>query len=473
MKPIRRHPNTHPSTIKLRIITFCLTGISLAWAASALRAAEAGENHSEAARLQRLEAAVEQLQKENAALKEQVGHLNQNRLAPVFAVPDGKSVVSTPPEKKPIFVVPAGPEYKLVLGGFIQGHAQFGDVSAFEGRFPGLNQVNDRFRLRRARINVSGEFAEDFDFKLEGDFGQGDGLSSGRTAFSGTDIFINWHHFPEANIKVGQWKAPFGQEQLTPDTTTFIIERGLPTGAITPERQIGVQMWGKPLTNLWSEQKDLVTYYAGIFNGSGRNTSVNDNNEFMYVGRLELLPFSGKLFGQDARLKLGGDYLSSRDEAGVNISQTLNLKLNSDGSLTPFVLPSAGEREAWSIDASLHLGQFDLIAEYLEERVRPRTSGGAVPGFSKFKTNGYYVQGSYFVVPQKLQAAVKWESFNPGQAADDDIKSLTAGLNYYIHGDSLKLMADYIHTWSDFRSAHRDLGSDEFDEVILRLQLMF
>jgi len=62
---------------------------------------------------------------------------------------------------------------------------------------------------------------------------------------------------PEANIKVGQWKAPFGLEQITPDTKILTIERSLPTGALTPERQLGVQIWGKPLTNLWPDQPAL------------------------------------------------------------------------------------------------------------------------------------------------------------------------------------------------------------------------
>jgi hypothetical protein len=34
-------------------------------------------------------------------------------------------------------------------------------------------------------------------------------------------------------------------------------------------------------------------------------------------------------------------------------------------------------------------------------------------------------------------------------------------------------MVDYFHTWSDFRAANRDLGQDEFNEVIGRMQLMF
>jgi phosphate-selective porin OprO and OprP len=449
-----------------------------------LRGQTSGGN-SESERLQKLERAVEQLQKRNAELEREVNSLKKQSTS--AAEPgaagktktevtyDGKTYVekSVAVEEKPhIYVTPRGMEFKLVLGGFIQMNLEDGDVSAFEGRF-GQTALKDRFRLRRARINLTGDFAENFDFKVEGDFEQSDGISSNRTDFSATDIFVNWHQFPEAQIKVGQWKAPFGLEQITPDTTLLLAERSLPTGAITPDRQVGAQLWGKPFTNIWPAQKDLLIYYAGIFNGNGRNVSVNDNNNFMYVARLELMPFKGKIFGQDSSLKLGTDVLNSRDDKGTNISQTLNLLVNSDGSLSPFVLPGADERTAWGVDAALKLGPFDLIGEYLEEYVNGRTVAGVPPGFADFTTTGFYITGGYFLIPKKLQAVVRWEQLNPGQKGNDGIHSITGGLNYYIHGDDIKLMANYIHTWSDFREAHPQLGDDQFDEVIMRLQLMF
>src|SRR3989440_2029579 len=436
---------------------------------------------SESERLQKLERAVEQLQKRNAELEQEVAGLKKHAaVAPEGRMKtkvsyDGKTYVEkavVEEEKLPVYVQQRGPELKLVLGGFIQANFEDGDVSAFEGRF-GQTALKDRFRLRRARINLTGDFAENFDFKVEGEFENSDGISSNRTDFSGTDIFINWHQFPEANVKVGQWKAPFGLEQITPDPSLIIIERSLPTGAITPERQVGVQVWGKPFTNIWPAQKDLLTYYAGIFNGNGRNVSVNDNNNFMYVGRLELLPWQGKLLGQNSSLKLGADVLNSRDDKGTNISQSLNLLVNSDGSLSPFTLPGADERTAWSVDAWFNLGPFDLIGEYLQEKVNGRTVAGVPPGFADFTTNGFYVTGAYYLIPKKLEAAVRWEQLNPGQKGHDGIHSITAGLNYYIHGDDIKLMANYIHTWSDFRQANPQFGDDQFDEVIMRLQLMF
>src|SRR6184192_378485 len=435
----------------------------------------AAESPSDAKRIEELERTVAELKKEVAELKKkETTSVSEGKMKTKISY-DGKTYVEkavVEEAKTPIYVQQRGPELKLVLGGFVQVNFEDGDVSAFEGRF-GQTAIKDRFRLRRARLNLTGDYAEQFDFKLEGDFGQSDGTSGNRTAFSATDVWVNYHEFPAAQVKLGQWKAPFGLEQLTPDTALYTIERTLPTGAITPERQIGVELWGKPFTSIWPEQKDLLTYYAGIFNGNGRNISNNDNNNFMYVGRLELMPFKGKIFGQTSSLKLGGDVLNSRDDKGTNISQSGNLLVNSDGSLSSFTLPGADERTAWSVDAWLNIGPFDLIGEYLEEYVNGRTVAGVPPGFANFTTDGFYVTGAYYLIPKKLQAAVRWEQLNPGQKGNDGIHSITAGLNYYIHGDDIKLMANYIHTWSDFRQANPQFGDDQFDEVIMRLQLMF
>jgi phosphate-selective porin len=387
-----------------------------------------------------LENAVRQLQQRNAeqeqrnaALEREVKELKSRNapFAPVLAEPERKAIagndnkaVFTAPPPPLVDVHPGGSEYKLTLGGYLQINLESGDVSAFEGRF-GENALKDRFRLRRARV------------------------------------------------RVGQFKAYFGLEWIMADTSIYTIERSLPTGAITQERQIGAMLWGKPLTNILPDQKDLVTYYAAIFNGNNRNITNNDNNEFMYVGRLELLAFAGKLMGQDANLKLGGDYFFSRDETGTNISPYTNLLVNTDGSLTPFTLRNPDERHAWSVDAWLKIGPFDLIGEYLDERVRPRTAPGVAPAFTEFETNGFYVLGGYFLIPKKLQAVVKWEHLNPGQRGNDGIQSITGGLNYYIHGEGLELMANYVHTWSDFRQANPEFGDDQFDEVLLRMQVIF
>src|SRR6266496_3895989 len=203
----------------------------------------AAESASASKRIEELERTVAELKKEVAELKKnQTASVPEGKMKTKVSY-DGKTYVEkavVEEAKTPVYVQQRGPELKLVLGGFIQVNFEDGDVSAFEGRF-GESGLKDRFRIRRARINLTGDFAEQFDFKIEGDFGQSDGLNSNRTAFSATDIFVNWHQYPEAQIKIGQWKAPFGLEQITSDPTLYMIERSLPTGAITPDRQIGIQ----------------------------------------------------------------------------------------------------------------------------------------------------------------------------------------------------------------------------------------
>src|SRR3979411_319289 len=85
----------------------------------------AAQTSSESERLEKLERAVEQLQKRNAELEQEGKSLKkQTALAPEYdangnkkpkVASDGKTYVEknvAAEEKKPVYVVPAGPEYK-------------------------------------------------------------------------------------------------------------------------------------------------------------------------------------------------------------------------------------------------------------------------------------------------------------------------------------------------------------------------
>src|SRR5947208_7312901 len=105
---------------------------SIAAALSLFAAPHAAFAQSEAERLEKLERAVEQLQKRNAELEQEVKSLKKRTaFAPEFdadgnkrpkVVSDGKTSVektTVAEEKKPVYVVQAGPELKLTLGGYI------------------------------------------------------------------------------------------------------------------------------------------------------------------------------------------------------------------------------------------------------------------------------------------------------------------------------------------------------------------
>lgn len=434
-----------------------------------------------------MERALQQLQQRNSELEEKVKRLEARegaqRAEKAEAVVSSRqstpapSAPMVPDRSKGPVLPPREPVFELRLSGFVQTQVEAGDASAFLGRFPdspanvfNAGEVKDRFLIRRARLSLNGSISDNLEFRVEGELFAGADTANLRTDVAARDVFVNWRALPELNVKLGQFKAPYGLEQLTSDSRLISIEPSLVTFALALERQIGLQFSGQPLARTWPERADFLTYYAGIFNGSGPNTAANDNSEFMYAGRLEVVALKTQLLDQTASLRFGANGFYARDESNI-ISDAL--LVNEDGSLSPFNFFPAGTRAALGFDVALRLGAFELIAEYLNQRFAPREVAEFVPRTAELRADGYYVQGSYFVVPEKLQLFAKWETFDPDQFAEDDVHSFTAGVNYRIRGDQIKLLANYIHTWADYRAANPRFGREEFNQVTVRLQVMF
>ena len=343
-------------------------------------------------------------------------------------------------------VQPAGKEPVLTLGGLLQVQADFGDRG--DSRF---TNDNDRFYLRRARLNATGRFLEEFDFRLEMDFaGSLSNTSSLRAQM--TDGFINWNRHPGANVRAGQFKTPFGFEQLYGDPRLITIERSLVNDRLVLSRQIGAQVGG----DLFAKR---LSYAAGLFNGNSVNNNFNDNDKLTVVGRLVAVPWQGKLFGENATWSVGGNAFTSDDS-----SATLSADLGLDSTPTTPDRDGifAGERRGTGFDSQLVAGRFELWAEYLRTGFEP---ANRIPS-ADFVADGGYLQVSWFVVPQKLQLVLKQETFDPrDDASEDETDTTTLGANWYLKGHDLKLMLDYLRV---------EAGSlDPEDKVIARFQVIF
>ena len=190
-------------------------------------------------RLAKLEQEVRELRAENAELRKQLPP------APPVVVP------AAPPKAAAPDVKPVGKESKLQLGGFLQVQAESGD--RVDTRFA---DENDRVFLRRARFAVQGSFPEDFDFKAELEAGGGLGTASGVRA-QAADAYIQWSRHKFAQIRAGQFKTPYGYEQIFSDTKTLTVERTLASDRIALGRGLGVQLQGD--AGPWS-------YAVGAFN---------------------------------------------------------------------------------------------------------------------------------------------------------------------------------------------------------------
>lgn len=363
-------------------------------------------------RLRALELRVDALQRENADLRRQL----TPPPAPTASRPAQPTTADTPvgiPQ-------PGGKEAKLVVGGFLQAQAEFGDAG--DARFAG---VADRLYFRRARIYLAGSFAENFDFKIEGDF-SANSLSPGTgLRAQANEYFIGWSRYPTATIRVGQIKSAFGSEYLASDTRTPTIERFLASDRLTDSRQPGVMLGGEFFNH-------RLGYLVGVANGSGMNASANDNSKFHQSARLFGTPFESA----QARLTLGANVMHSEDLA---LSKPgLGLDSVAGGALDNLF---TGRRDGWGADIAWHLGLLDLSAEVLRVRYHPANRFPA----SSFTAQGFHVTATYFLLPKQLQAVLRHEQFDPNlSCGGDSTENWVAGFNYFIKGDDLKLMVDYV-----------------------------
>ncbi len=345
-----------------------------------------------------------------------------------------------------IVVRPAGSEPTLTIGGLIQAQADGGDRG--DARW---TNDNDRFYLRRARLNATGSFLEDFDFRLEMDFAGSLGNTTGARAQL-TDGYINWSHFAAANVRVGQFKTPFGFEQLYFDSRLPTIERSLVNDRLTLNRQVGLQLGGVLLDK-------HVTYAVGAFNGNGTNNNFNDNDKFDWVGRVTVVPWRGQLMGEPASWTVGANGFTAEDTA---LALSTDLGIDSTPTTPDHDGIFTGKRRGQGVDSQFVSGRFEVWAEYLNTRFEPTNN---VPK-SQFKASGGYAQATFYLVPKKWQILVKRETFDPNDTVQkDQTNTSTVGVNYYIRGNDLKLMFNYLRVKSD------QLGSQ--DKFLARLQVGF
>jgi phosphate-selective porin OprO and OprP len=332
-------------------------------------------------RLQELESKVSTLSTENTVLRRQLG-VDSAKASAAFLTAQGK-------------------EKSLAIGGYLQFQGEFGDAP--DSRFP----AEDRLLIRRARLGVKGSFVEDVDFVMQAEFGSGKlGPTAGYSAQL-TDVYVVWNKFDQANVTLGQFKTPYGYEQLLSDTKLPLVERSLPSDKLTLSRQIGAMLSG----DFFDKR---LHYSAGLFNGTGTNTNTNDNDSFTYVGRV-----NGVIVDR-SKLKL---------TAGTNVFQS------HDTAPAPGF---TGSRHGLGFDVQAVSGPLTLGAEWLQTSSDP--DAGA-----KSTAEGWSALAGYQIIPKKLQAVVRYETFDPKDTVTGDESDVwTIGFNYYLKGEDLKLSLNYL-----------------------------
>lgn len=363
---------------------------------------------------------------------------------PAAAAPASPAPSPAGPPKVTVQV--GGKEATLTLGGLLQVQGDAGDRG--DSRF---SSDNSRFYLRRARLTVNGTFLEHFDFRLESDLA-GSLAETSNLRAQLTDAFVTWNQHEAAKVRFGQFKSPYGHEQLVGDLVLPTIERTLVNDRLTPGRQIGVQLGGDLLDK-------HLNYSAGVFNGTGTNTTANDNNELMWAGRLIATPYRVKVGDQERSWSIAANAFTSEDTA---LALAPDFGFDSTPATAARDNLFTGKRTGIGLDSQLELGRFTLWLEYLAVGFDP---DNALPAAS-FDAEGGHVMVAWMAIPDKLQLLARADTFDPNDRRDGNkTDSALVGLTWFIKGHNLKLVLNALRSEIE--------NGDTQDKLLARFQVGF
>ncbi|HET7291461.1 MAG TPA: porin [Vicinamibacteria bacterium] len=319
-------------------------------------------------------------------------------------------------------------------------------------RIPGTAQPGDSistFKIRRAKTQLEGWFwKREIQFELQIGWAGSD-ATGGSATFSGLeDALLNWDASKSGAfmVQVGQFKVPFGRQELTSSERQQFVDRSILSGEFTRSRDVGVQVWGRVAS-------DKLEYRAGVFNGNGRNRPINDNDKLQYDARLTFEPFGPVGYSES-------DF-ESKDRPLV----ALALEFEDNDNARATSAPPGGfvanfHDTTFGADVVLKYRGFSAYGElFLRERDPEQGES--------FDSDGYVIQSGCFLKRDVFELAFRYASWDPSDATPgDDQTEIGGAANYYFLKHRLKLQADY-------RSVDDDAQDRNLKELRFQLQFVF
>ena len=290
------------------------------------------------------------------------------------------------------------------------------------------NEINNEMKVNRVILFATGNLNPKISYMVMYDFGPNAKMHELYGEYTPTDAI---------SARFGQFKIPFTIENPMSPTRWEGIYGSLSVNALAgvstdvigakAGRDMGLQLSGKLLKKNDFHQ---IEYAAGLFNGTGINTSENNNHKD-FIGTLIYQPVRG------LKLAYSGysgkaPYLTQDKQGAYDFKNHV--------------------RNRWSVGGEYTDSQWYARSEYL-----CGNDGG-------INRDGFYFVGMWKPLPDKLEIFGKYDYYNP----DKDCKTTkmyeyTAGINYYF-GYLSRIQLNYIR--SDF--------NDKINNTIAtQLQLFF
>jgi phosphate-selective porin OprO and OprP len=245
------------------------------------------------------------------------------------------------------------------------------------------------------------------------------------------NLDLSPEHDRKFQVKFGQFKVPFGTDELNSSMGLQFVDRPQVENAMARGRDAGLQVWGQLLTN-------RLEYRAGVFNGNGVTRTSNDNDKYQYDFRLSIQPNGFAPMGTNSGPLWSEPDFESTDKPiyALNLSYekndfwrtTTNVDLRDD---------------VMAVDGQFKFKGFSARAtQYWRER-EPEPANNVLG--AKFNSNGWYAQAGYLLGAKRQWEVVgRYGDLDPTDAKDGDNQTeIRGGLNYYYNRHALKVQADF------------------------------
>jgi hypothetical protein len=313
-----------------------------------------------------------------------------------------------------------------------------------------LEDNNSGFFFNRARLGVMGNVPYDFSYYFMIEYAPAAG-------FGVCDAFVSYNRFkPYLTASVGQFKTPFGAEQLQGCHKLYTIDRSkVSTNLGAPIRDMGIMLSGGTGEKIKIKEgvTNVIAYQVAWMNGNGRDLIANE----------ELLA------------SLPDKYESWSGRVTFNPSQKFNLGFSGKYARD---YPSTEEtdfdtRTRLGVDATVKYNKFIVTGEYLwgkDDGSKEIVTGEGcsatteiVPGSDK--KDGYYVTALY-KTNWNFEPVVKYEAFDISKETENDqVMRWTLGFNYFFN-EWTRLQMNYQYNFQEAEYAWNDTFQD-----MLQIQL--
>ncbi len=173
--------------------------------------------------------------------------------------------------------------YNINLRGYFQPYYELKSYTD-----EGLDKSLQRFRMRRMRLRLSGEAAQEkIEYRFQADF-SGTSETGDESAGLLFDAWLAYNFTPKIKLAFGQKVTPTDNRELWMGSNTLmLVERSRVTSAFASIREFGLFADG----TFRLRGGRYIRSYLTLTNGDGLNAFNSDHGGLKVGGRLDFLPF--------------------------------------------------------------------------------------------------------------------------------------------------------------------------------------